>query len=122
MPVGRNVHPAVEKAATLIRDEVEPWTLDRLARQVDLSPSRLSYLFKSQTGASLVHFRQRQQIERFLRLYGEGKSRTLLSAALDAGFGSYPQFHRVFKNYMRVSPREYRRRLQKKPLIRHEKH
>jgi AraC-like DNA-binding protein len=122
VPVGRNVHPAVEKAATLIRDEVEPSTLDRLARQVDLSPSRLSYLFKSQTGASLVHFRQRQRIERFLRLYGEGKSRTLLSAALDAGFGSYPQFHRVFKNYMRVSPREYRRRLQKKPLIRHEKH
>jgi AraC-like DNA-binding protein len=113
VPVGRNVHPAVEKAATLIRDEAEPWTLESLALQVDLSPSRLSYLFKHQTGASLVQFRQRQRIERFLRLYGEGKSRTLLSAALDSGFGSYPQFHRVFKHYMRISPREYRRRLQR---------
>ena len=113
VPVGRNVHPAVEKAATLIRDEAEPWTLESLALQVDLSPSRLSYLFKHQTGASLVQFRQRQRIERFSRLYGEGKSRTLLSAALDSGFGSYPQFHRVFKHYMRISPREYRRRLQR---------
>jgi AraC-like DNA-binding protein len=114
VPIGRNVHPAVEKAATLIRDEAVPMKLSVLARQAGLSSSRLSYLFKQQTGVSLVQFRQRQQLERFLRLYGGGKSHTLLSAALDAGFGSYPQFHRVFKACMGTSPAKYRRQIRER--------
>jgi AraC-like DNA-binding protein len=114
VPVGLNVHPAVEKAAKLIRDEVMPMKLSALAREAGLSSSRLSYLFKQQTGVSLVQFRQRQQLDRFLRLYGGGKSRTLLSAALDAGFGSYPQFHRVFKECMGNSPAEYRRQIKER--------
>ena len=105
-----DVHPAVEKAAHLIRDETTASSLDELARRSGLSASRLSRLFKQQTGVALVDFRNRQRIERFLQIYGTGQRLTMLNAALEAGFGSYPQFHRVFKRVMGSSPGKYRRR------------
>ncbi len=105
-----DVHPAVEKAARLIRDQATALGLDELARRAGLSPARLSRLFKQQTGVALVDFRNRQRIERFLQLYGTGQRLTMLDAALEAGFGSYPQFHRVFKRVLGCSPVNYRRR------------
>jgi len=106
----RDVHPAVEKAARLIRDETSALSLDDLARRAGLSATRLSRLFKQQTGVALVDFRNRQRVERFLELYGTGQRLTMLDAALAAGFGSYPQFHRVFKRVLGCSPGRYRRR------------
>ena len=114
-PPGADVHPAVERAVRLIRDEPDPLTLDEIARRSGLSPSRLSRLFSRQTGVSLVDFRNAQRLERFLRLYGQGRRLTLLEAALEAGFGSYAQFHRVFTQRMAQSPSEYRRRHQDPP-------
>lgn len=101
------VHPAVERAARMIRDGAAPSHLHDLARSAGLSPSRLSRLFKSQTGSSIVEFRNRQRLERFWQIYGDRQHSTMLSAALDAGFGSYPQFHRVFRSAMGCSPARY---------------
>jgi AraC-like DNA-binding protein len=105
-----DVHPAVEKAARLIRDETTALSLVELARRSGLSPARLSRLFKQQTGIALVDFRNRQRIERFLQIYGTGQRLTMLDAALKAGFGSYPQFHRVFKRVFGCSPIEHKRK------------
>jgi AraC-like DNA-binding protein len=33
----------------------------------------------------------------------------MTAAALEAGFGSYPQFHRVFKQLTGKTPQQYRR-------------
>ena len=109
---GPDVHPAVERAARLLRDEADPVSVEQIAARVGLSASRLSRLFHQQTGIALVEFRNRQRLQRFLRLYGRGRAVSVLDAALDAGFGSYPQFHRVFKRLMGCSPAEYRRRMQ----------
>jgi AraC-like DNA-binding protein/quercetin dioxygenase-like cupin family protein len=106
----RDVHPAVERAARLIRNEIAALNLDELARRSGLSAPRLSRLFKQQTGVALVDFRNRQRVERFLQIYGTGQRLTMLDAALEAGFGSYPQFHRVFKRVIGCSPGRYRRR------------
>ena len=108
---GPDVHPAVERAARLLRDEADPLPMEQLAARVGLSASRLSRLFHQQTGVALVDFRNRQRIQRFLRLYGRGRSVSALEAALEAGFGSYPQFYRIFMQQMGCSPAEYRRRL-----------
>jgi AraC-like DNA-binding protein len=105
-----DVHPAVEKAARHIRDRNNTLGLSDLARHAGLSAARLSRLFKQQTGIALVDFRNRQRIEKFLALYGAGRRMTMLEAALEAGFGSYPQFHRVFKRVLNCSPAEYRRK------------
>ena len=72
---------------------------------------RLSRLFHRQTGVALVAFRSRQRVQRFLRLYGPGRAVSVSEAALDAGFGSYPQFYRVFKDQMGCSPTEHRQQM-----------
>jgi AraC-like DNA-binding protein len=106
---GRDVHPAVERAAFLIRDQPDLRGIQELARLAGLSPSRLSRVFRVHMGVPLVHFWNRQRLERFLRLYGEGRRLTVTQAALDAGFGSYPQFYRVFRQHVGCGPAEYRR-------------
>ena len=109
---GPDVHPAVEQAARLLRDESDLFSVEQIAARVGLSASRLSRLFHQQTGVSLVDFRNRQRLQRFLRLYGKGRVVSVSEAALNAGFGSYPQFYRVFQQQMGCSPAEYRRRVQ----------
>jgi len=109
VPVG-DVHPAVDRAARLICDDAVTLDLQQIARLSGLSASRLSRLFKRQTGYTWVDFRSRERLRRFLQFYGAGQRTTMIEAALQAGFGSYPQFHRVFRQVMGCSPAEYRRR------------
>ena len=106
---GSPVHPAVEKAARLIRAGEEPESLEQLARQLGLSETRLGMLFRRQTGMALVEFRNRQRLERFLRLRAREPGRSLAALALDAGFGSYAQFYRLFVRWMGCPPGQYGR-------------
>jgi AraC-like DNA-binding protein len=78
--------------------------LPELAAQAHISEAHLSKLFSAQVGVSVTEFRNRIRLQRFFDLYGDGQARTLLACALDAGFGSYPQFHRVFKQHMGHAP------------------
>ena len=97
--LGADLHPAVQKAARLIQDAPEIDDLSDLARQAGLSRTRLSELFKRQTGVALVDFRNRARLEKFHSLLATTPpaERKLLPLALEAGFGSYQQFYRVFK-------------------------
>ncbi len=104
------LHPAVRKAAWLLRDGNTELGNAELGTRVSLSAHRLSRLFKQQMGTTLVEFRNRQRLQRVLADLGEGEPRNLLALALDAGFGSYAQFHRVFKRLMGCSPSQYRKR------------
>ena len=54
----------------------------------------------------LVAYRNRVRVRRFLELASTGRL-TLLAACLEAGFGSYPQFHRVFVAETGRTPRDY---------------
>ena len=103
------VHPAVSKAAKLLKHDHGSLNAESIASHVGLSRSHLSRLFRRQTGVPLVEFRNRLRVERFMSLYGTGQKMTMLAAALDAGFGSYAQFHRVFKRITGISPAAYRR-------------
>jgi AraC-like DNA-binding protein len=94
---GTDLHPAVETVARLLRTDPNAGDLARLAEAATLSPSHLSRLFKAQMGVSVSRFRNQQRLERFLTLYGGGRTTTALAAALEAGFGSYAQFYRVFR-------------------------
>jgi AraC-like DNA-binding protein len=55
-------------------------------------------------GVSISRFRNHQRLQRFLRIYGRGRRTTALAAAHEAGFGSYAQFYRVFREQTGRSP------------------
>ncbi|HEX5324568.1 MAG TPA: helix-turn-helix domain-containing protein [Capsulimonadaceae bacterium] len=106
---GGSLHASVEAALRLMRNEHDTLSIPQIARQVGLSQPHLSRLFRAQTGLSLIEFRNRVRVERFRRLYGKGNRISMLRAALDSGFGSYPQFHRIFREVVGVSPQEHYR-------------
>jgi AraC-like DNA-binding protein len=54
-----------------------------------------------------VSYRQRRCLEKFLDLFARTPERKLMSLALQAGFGSYPQFHRVFVKEMGMPPAQF---------------
>lgn len=94
---GLKIHPAVDTVARLLQVDPEAGDLTALARRAGLSPSHLSRLFTTQMGLSISRFRNQQRLDRFMHLYRHGRATTALAAAHEAGFGSYAQFHRVFR-------------------------
>jgi AraC-like DNA-binding protein len=102
----RALHPAVKAAVRLIRADPAGRSLAELAGEVGLSPSRLSRVFHTETGMSLVGFRQKMQLEKFHALYDRDRTK-LLPAALAAGFGSYAQFYRVYKQHTGRRPADH---------------
>ncbi len=105
---GRAVHPCVDEAARLLRDEM--LDVPELAHRVGLSANRLSRLFHAQIGVTITAFRTRMALERFARIY-DGRSLSITQAAIEAGFHSYAQFHRVFAAQYGCSPAAYREEL-----------
>ena len=105
---GRAVHPCVESAARILRDEA--LDLPTISHRVGLSANRLSRLFRAQIGASITEFRTKMALERFARIY-DGRSLSITQAAIEAGFGSYAQFHRAFVAHYNYAPVRHRERL-----------
>lgn len=104
---GRDVHPAVDQVARLIAGG-DDRSFAALAREAGMTRTSLSRRFRKDLGLSLIEHQNRTRIERFLDLHRAGR-RTILEAALAAGFGSYPQFHRVFRRVIGASPRQHLR-------------
>jgi len=79
---------------------------ERLAKLIGVSAGHLARSFKREMGVSLVEYRNRLRMERFFASMDRGQH-NLLDAALEAGFGSYAQFHRVHRQLIGTTPREY---------------
>lgn len=109
------IHPAVKQAIQVIQHVDASIGVQELANRVGLSVSRLSHLFKEQTGLSLIEFQNNHCLKRFLELHDDNPSITMLDAALQAGFGSYPQFYRVFKRLTGQNPAQYFRNYSASP-------
>ena len=99
------IHSAVIKTLQILRSSSEAPGAAELARICGVSQAYLGQLLMEQTGLGLVELRNRARLERFHILYP--KSGDLLTAALDAGFGSYTQFHRVFREMIGMTPGEW---------------
>jgi len=101
---GAHLHPAVAQAK-LVCEALGEQRLDisGLARQAGLSSSRLSHLFAEQLGLTPLQYRNFARVQHFIQTY-DGDERNLLRAALRAGFGSYAQFHRTFRQVCGESP------------------
>lgn len=98
-------HPAVAAALRMLAEDPSLSGGD-IAKKMGVSLSRFARVFKADMGLSLVEHRNQLRLERFLSLVDSGGS-NLLEAAYAAGFGSYSQFHRVFRALRGSSPRDY---------------
>jgi AraC-like DNA-binding protein len=92
------------RAVGRLRESPE-MTATQLSGLVRADPARLSREFHRDLGVTLVEYRARLRFMRFVRLVDAGSS--FARAAMDADFGSYAQFHRVFQRAVGCGPREY---------------
>jgi AraC-like DNA-binding protein len=99
----RKQHPLVRRAAYLLASE-PAMSFEALAQRLRVSKGYLTRTFKRCAGTSIVSYRNELRLAQFLNQIG---SKPVLAAALGAGFGSYPQFHRVFRARFGKTPREY---------------
>jgi AraC-like DNA-binding protein len=77
-----------------------------IAGRLEVGVSWFARVFKAELGMSLVEYRNRLRLDRVDALLEQGRT-TLLRAAKAAGFGSYAQFHRVFREIRGMTPRRY---------------
>ena len=98
--------PLVRRILCALDDE-SATTGDQLARELGVSAGHLARSFKREMAMSLVEYRNRIRMDRFFEaIYREGNRDNILVCALQAGFGSYAQFHRVYRMLHRSSPRD----------------
>jgi len=108
VPVRPSKHRAVSATVSMLAKDPSLGG-KQIAGELGISVSRLARVFKRDMGMSLVEYRNRLRLDRFWLLVDGGRP-SLLEAALAAGFGSYAQFHRVFRAQRHLTPREYLRR------------
>lgn len=95
--------PLIARVAEIL-GENPSLSFQEVARHLRMSQGNLTRSFKRQVGSSIVEYRNELRLARFLV---QAPTSGLLEAALGAGFGSYAQFHRVFRARFGKSPREY---------------
>lgn len=96
--------PRIEETLRLLSNAVsEPFSIEKLAQRVNLSPSRLAHLFKEQTGDSIIHTLNRMRLEQAALLL-QHTERTAAEVASDVGFGSYNHFSKLFRKRFGQNP------------------
>ena len=85
----------------------EPMSVEKIAREVYLSPSRLSHIIKDELGITLVDYISKVRIEKAKALI-KNKELPLSQIALEVGFPDQSYFTKVFKKIERCSPKTFR--------------
>lgn len=97
----------------LTQDLSKNFSIENLAEQVFLSPSRLSHLFKQSLGVSIVHWRELQCITEAKKLlYFSDIPISTLAKSL--GYDDPFYFSKVFKKHLGYSPSQFRSMERKK--------
>jgi AraC-like DNA-binding protein len=97
-------HVSSRRAVDLLRTS-PGISASELASRLHTAPAQVSREFHRDLGLTLVEFRARLRLMRFVRLVDQGA--TLSAAAFDADFGSYAQLHRAFQRALGCSPSDY---------------
>ncbi|HSR67390.1 MAG TPA: isopentenyl-diphosphate Delta-isomerase [Acidobacteriota bacterium] len=93
----------------------KPITVNRLARRVNLSSSRLSSLFKEELGQSIKTIQKDQRLTCAASLLTGGNLR-ISEIAYQVGFNDLSNFSRAFKARTGRTPKQYRQRFRSKAL------
>lgn len=97
------MHPLTKRALRLLFEGCDVRRDDVTSRLH--SPEALSRNFRTNVGVTFSAYRARWRVLRFI--HGVDQGDTLLGAALSAGFGSYSQCHRSFRQILGCTPRDF---------------
>lgn len=81
--------------------------LDDIALHASISKEYLCQVFKKETGLTVSHYLNGVKISKACELLRSG-STNITETALLCGYNSPMYFYKVFKNIMRMTPKEYR--------------
>jgi AraC-like DNA-binding protein len=110
-PGRQTQHPVAQRARTFIDGHAgERVSLARVARELGVTRTYLSALFRRECGVTLTEYIHHVRIERAEALLRQG-GHSMASVATLSGYGSYRHFHRSFLKLRQVSPRAYARTL-----------
>ncbi|WP_419888421.1 helix-turn-helix domain-containing protein [Neobacillus niacini] len=99
--------PRIEETLYLLAQRMqETVRVEELAHNIGLSASRLSHLFKENTGESIVEALNRMRIKQAALLLAH-TNRNATEAAQDVGFQNYNHFTRQFRKFIGVNPSEF---------------
>jgi len=87
---------------------IENFSVEQLADMCYMSQSHLHRLFKQELNESPIEYRNRLRVKKACALLGDREC-SINEIASMLGFESIYYFSRAFKNYMGVSPTEYRK-------------
>lgn len=87
-------------------------TLSILAEKFDKNPSYLSNAFKKEVGETLTSYIGRQRIRASLR-YFNTTNMSVAEVAGAVGIPDFGYFSKLFKRHIGISPREYKKMLDK---------
>ncbi|GAA1726629.1 helix-turn-helix domain-containing protein [Isoptericola hypogeus] len=109
-PPAARADPRIARIINVVAaDPAAPYTVARLANLVALSPSRLSHLFRAETGVSLMaHVRDVRLQHASRLLLGTGLSVGQVARA--SGFASQFHFSRAFSDRYGTAPTAHRER------------
>jgi AraC-like DNA-binding protein/quercetin dioxygenase-like cupin family protein len=99
------VHVLTRRTLALVA-EAPQINRDVLAGKLRAAPTAISRYFHQDTGITLVKYRTRLRLLRFIEQLDSG-SKNLATLAKAAGFGSYSQCHRAFSSELGCSPRDF---------------
>ena len=98
----------VEQFCSELRDNLDyPWTLPEMVRRSGYSAPQLSRLFGQVTSLSPCRWLREERVRSARGLLVE-TDKKMAEIAVEVGFDSRFQFHRVFREVVGVSPNEYR--------------
>ncbi|CAG7600566.1 Arabinose operon regulatory protein [Paenibacillus solanacearum] len=100
--------PRIEQTLHLLSTQMKrPFQIAELAREVGLSPSRLSHLFKETVGCSIIEALNRIRLDQAALLL-EHTDRGATEVAEDVGFQSYNHFASLFRKRYGTNPRAFK--------------
>lgn len=106
--VNTKFDPRVEQILHIISQKMtETIRIEDLAATVCLSSSRLSHLFKLETGETILQALHRMRLRQAALLL-KNTDRTASEVALDVGYQSYNHFSELFRIQFGISPRHYK--------------
>lgn len=109
-PIPDGKHPLVSRAILLMNTDPANCTLQSIARQLGVSQSYLSRLFKEETGENFQNALQTLKMKQAADMLSSSRYHRIRSIALSLGYRDAQNFCRTFRKCHGMTPGEYRRK------------